>query len=451
MGEFRKKLHRVSPMKIILTGYLFIILVGAGLLCLPISVKAVEGLTSFSDAVFTAASATCVTGLVRFDTYTHWSFFGQLVILGLIQVGGIGFMTFAIYVVSMTKKKIGLTTRVVMQNAISAPQMGGIVKMTRFILMGSLLMEGIGALLLSFYFCPRLGFFKGIWFGIFHSISAFCNAGFDLMGNMAAFSSLTTVGNNWYVNGIIMALIVIGGLGFFVWKDLLNNRFSFKKLRLHSKLVVTMTGALILIGAVLLFLFEQGNQNFVNMPASEKTLSVLFQSITARTAGFNSMDLTTMTQAGQFLLICLMFIGGSAGSTAGGIKTTTFAVFLMSITATMRQKKNMEAFGRRVEDSAARVAASIFCMYLLLTLVVSMTISSLEGLPLLTALFESVSAMGTVGLTLGVTTSLGMVSKWLLILLMFIGRVGSITFLIAFSSDKNRAVSRLPVEKIQVG
>lgn len=446
-----KGLHRISPMKIILAGYLLIIFAGAGLLCLPVSVKAGEAVTSFSDALFTATSATCVTGLVRFDTYTHWSFFGQLVILGLIQVGGIGFMTFAIYVISMTKKKIGLTTRVVMQNSISAPQVGGIVRMTRFIIWGTLLIEGTGAVLLSFYFCPRIGFFKGVWFGIFHSISAFCNAGFDLMGNTEAFSSLTSIGGNWYINIIIMLLIIIGGLGFFVWRDLITNKFSFKKLRLHSKLVLTVSVALIIGGAVLLFLFEYGNPAFDDVSFPQRGLAALFQSVTARTAGFNTMDLAKMTHSGQFILIILMMIGGSSGSTAGGIKTTTFAVFVMTIPSTMRQRKNMEAFGRRMEDGIARAAACIVSMYLFFTSFAAMIISSIEGIPLLTALFESVSAMGTVGLTLGITTKLGMISKCILMLLMFIGRVGSVTLLIAISSDKNRAVSRLPVEKIQVG
>ncbi|MCD2493281.1 Trk family potassium uptake protein [Lacrimispora sp. NSJ-141] len=451
MEKVWKRVHRASPMKIIIAGYFFIILLGAGLLCLPISIKAGESLTSFSDALFTATSATCVTGLVRFDTYTHWSFFGQLVILLLIQVGGIGFMTFAIYAVSMTKKKIGLTTRVIMQNAISAPQVGGIVRMTRFILFGTFLIEGTGAVLLSLYFCPRLGFFEGIWYGIFHSISAFCNAGFDLMGKREPFSSLTTIGGNWYVNGIIMLLIIIGGLGFFVWRDLANNRFSLKKLRLHSKLVLVVTAGLIVFGALLLFVFEQGNADFVQMPFSQKGLSAIFQSVTARTAGFNSMDLAKMTQSSQFLLICLMLIGGSTGSTAGGVKTTTLAVFMVSIVSTMRQKKNMEVFGRRLDDGVIRLATCIFSMYLILSLTVAMALSSIEGIPLLTALFESASAVGTVGLTLGVTTGLGMVSKCLIMFLMFVGRVGSVTILVALASEKNRTVSKLPLEKIQVG
>ncbi len=451
MEKVWKRVHRASPMKIIIAGYFFIILLGAGLLCLPISIKAGESLTSFSDALFTATSATCVTGLVRFDTYTHWSFFGQLVILLLIQVGGIGFMTFAIYAVSMTKKKIGLTTRVIMQNAISAPQVGGIVRMTRFILFGTFLIEGTGAVLLSLYFCPRLGFFEGIWYGIFHSISAFCNAGFDLMGRREPFSSLTTIGGNWYVNGIIMLLIIIGGLGFFVWRDLATNHFSLKKLRLHSKLVLVVTAGLIFFGALLLFIFEQGNADFVQMPFSQKGLSALFQSVTARTAGFNSMDLAKMTQSSQFLLICLMLIGGSTGSTAGGVKTTTLAVFMISIVSTMRQKKNMEVFGRRLDDGVIRLATCIFSMYLILSLTVAMAVSSMEGMPLLTALFESASAVGTVGLTLGVTTGLGMVSKCLIMFLMFVGRVGSVTILVALASEKNRTVSKLPLEKIQVG
>lgn len=444
------KLLKYSPMKIILTGYCLLILTGALLLCLPAASKTGQS-TAFSDAFFTATSATCVTGLVRFDTYMHWSLFGQLVILALIQLGGIGFMTVAISFVALTKHKIGLSTRFVMQNSISAPQVGGIVRMTRFILLGTMLIESIGAILLSFEFCPKFGLLKGIWFSVFHSVSSFCNAGFDLFGGQEQFSSLTAYAGDWYVNLIVMLLIAIGGLGFFVWKDLLCCRFSFSRLKLHSKLVLVITGGLIFLGALFLLIFEFQTPEYKGRPLNQQILQSLFQSVTARTAGYNTIDLGAMTESGKFLIIFLMLIGGSTSSTAGGIKTTTFAVLLLSVVSTMKRKKSIEVFGRRIEDSIFRTVGCIFILYLALTCGVAMIISSVEGLPLLTTLFESTSAICTVGLSFGITPGLGIVSKVLLIFLMLFGRVGSITMLLALTSEKVYTVSKMPVEKIQIG
>ena len=443
-------LHRASPMKIILAGYCLIILLGSLLLWLPVATRARESVP-FSDAFFTATSATCVTGLVRFDTYTCWSGFGQVIILCLIQIGGVGFMTLAITAMAAAGRKIGLQSRMLMQNSISAPHLGGIVRITRFILLGTLLVEGIGVLLLGFYFIPRLGFGEGLWYSVFHAISAFCNAGFDLFGQFSPGSSLTTVGGNWYVNMIIMVLIVVGGLGFLVWKDLLDHRFSFSKLRLHSKIVLITTGVLILGGAACLFWLESGNPSFEAMGGSEKVLTSLFQSVTSRTAGFNSVNLSTMTQASQFVMIILMLIGGSTGSTAGGIKTTTAAVQLLSIRTIFRGRKSVEAYHRSIEDAVVRTASCITCLYLLLSVGVGLVISHLEAIPFLTSLYESVSAIATVGLTLGITAQLGFVSKILLALLMIFGRAGSLTILLAFTSDKKKIAARYPVEKVTVG
>ncbi|MDD7740150.1 MAG: potassium transporter TrkG, partial [Lachnospiraceae bacterium] len=370
MYSLKHRAHHISPMKIIFFGYLLIICIGTLLLCLPFSTKG-DGCTPLSDAFFTATSATCVTGLIRFDTFTHWTTFGQLVILTLIQVGGLGFMTFAISLISLTNRKIGLNSRYIMQSSISAPQMGGIVRMTKFIVLGSLLFEGLGTLLLSFSFCQEFGFGKGLYFALFHSVSAFCNAGFDLMGTRSEFSSLTGYVDNWYVNLIIMVLIVVGGLGFFVWQDLVQHRFHFRKLRLHSKIVLSATGTLIVTGAVFFYLLELPGNSLEGLTGSEKILSCLFQSVTARTAGFNTLDLTRCTESSQFLLTVLMMIGGSTGSTAGGIKTTTFLVLLFSIASTFRQKKSIELFGRRLEDSAIRTACCIFMSYLSVTLIVT--------------------------------------------------------------------------------
>lgn len=443
--------HSVSPMKLILGGYCLIILIGTLLLTLPIAARSGQW-TPISDCFFTATSATCVTGLVRFDTYTHWTMFGQLVILGMIQIGGIGFMTVAIMVMVAARKKISLSQRALMQNSVSAPQLGGIVRMTKFIALGTLVVELIGALLLSFSFVPKFGWAKGIYFSIFHSISAFCNAGFDLMGGTTGkFSSLTGWANDWYVNLVIVALIFVGGLGFFVWYDVLHNHFRFRKLKLQSKMVLSISTGVLLAGAVILFLTENGGEAYAGMPLNERILASLFQSMTCRTAGFNTVDFGAMSEAGIFVMICLMFIGGSTGSTAGGIKTTTFWVLCVSIFATFKRKKNIEAFGRRMEENITRTASCVFMTYLLLACSVAVMISVIEGLPILVTLFEASSAMATVGLTMGITPSISMVSKLLLAFLMLCGRVGSITMLLAFSSEKKVTNSRLPLEQIQVG
>lgn len=392
-----------------------------------------------------------MTGLVRADTCTNWTLFGQAVILVLIQTGGIGFMTICISALSLTKKNIGLASRSLMQNSISAPQLGGIVRMTKFISLGTLLIEGIGALLLAFYFCPLLGLGRGIWYSIFHSISAFCNAGFDLMGIQGEYSSLTSVVGNWYVNLIIMLLIVIGGLGFFVWRNLLDSKFQYKKMLLHTRIVMFVTAFLILGGALLLFLTEHGGDAYHDKSLSEQIAASFFQSVSARTAGFNTVELAKMTEAGRFILICLMMIGGSAGSTAGGIKTTTFAVLMLSIITTFRHRKSVEAFGRRMEDGIARTASCVFMMYLLLSCGGAVLISRIEGIAFLDALFETVSAIATVGLSVGLTPTLGIMSCLILCFLMIFGRVGSMTMLLAFSSNKNIKISSLPLEKVQIG
>lgn len=443
--------HSISPTKWILYGYSLIILIGTLLLTLPVSSRSGEW-TPVSDCFFTATSATCVTGLIRYDTYTHWTTFGQLVIISLIQIGGVGFMTVAVMLMVATGRKISLSQRTIMQNSVSAPQLGGIVRMTKFIAMGTAIVELIGAILLSFSFIPRFGIKQGIYFSVFHSISAFCNAGFDLMGGTTGqFSSLTGWVDDWYVNLIIMSLIVIGGLGFFVWHDVITNRFRFCKLKLHSKMVLSVSFAVMFIGAAILYFTETGHEAYAGMSLDERILASLFQSVTSRTAGFNTANLAEMTDAGIFVMTCLMLIGGSPGSTAGGIKTTTFWVLCVSIFATFKRKKNVEAFGRRMEDDITRTASCVFMIYLLMTCGVAVIISAIENLPLVDTLCESVSAMATVGVTVGITPSLGMISKLLLAFLMICGRVGSVTMLLAFSSEKKITNSRLAMEKIQVG
>lgn len=444
-------------MKLILGGYCAIILVGTLLLALPVATRSPGG-TPVSDCFFTATSATCVTGLVRYDTFTHWTLFGQLVILALIQVGGLGFMTVAILILALARRRISLSQRALMQDSISAPQLSGIVRMTKFIVLGTVVIELTGALLLSAVFIPKFGVGQGIYFSLFHSVSAFCNGGFDLLGGTGGkFSSLTGITGSWgravswYVTTVIMLLIFLGGLGFFVWHDLLDKRLRWSRLRLQSKMVLALSFGLILLGTLALAALEWNGSLFADLSLGERINASLFQSVSVRTAGFNSVDLTKMSEGSLFVMICLMFIGGSTGSTAGGVKTTTFWILCISVIATFRRKKNIEMFGRRMEEGITRTASCVFMTYLLLTTSSAVVISALEGLPLLTALFETVSAMATVGLTLGVTPGLGMASKLLLAFLMLCGRVGSITMLLAFSSDKRVANSRLPLEKVQVG
>ena len=442
--------HQWSTTKLIVLGYLSVITTGTILLMLPISNRQMT-MTPLIDALFTATSATCVTGLVLHDTYTFWSVFGQGVILLLIQIGGIGFMTIAISALTITKKKIGLSQRLLMQESVAAPQVGGIVRMAKVVFGGTLIFEGTGALLLSFYFIPRLGIGKGIYFSIFHAISAFCNAGIDLMGYFDPGTSLMTAADSPLVCLTIMSLIVIGGIGFFVWADIREHKFHLKNYKLHTKIVLTTTCLLIVGGAILIFIFEFGKPSMEGRSLGEQILCALFQSVTPRTAGFNTVDLTQLTGCSKILMVGLMFIGGSPGSTAGGIKTTTMFIMILSIWSEFRERKYIECFRRRMDENALRHASCITMLYGSLIVVGSMIISAVDSVTIQNSIFEAASALGTVGLTLGITPALGLVSHIVLILLMFIGRVGGITILIAFGNHSSRVPSKLPMEKVSVG
>ena len=446
----KRHFWRLSPTRIIVTGYLLIILLGTVLLMLPVSSRA-GVMTPFLDSLFTATSATCVTGLVVHDTFTYWSRFGQLIILLMIQVGGLGFMTMSIVAVMLMRRKIGLRQRYIMQESVSAPQVGGIVRMTRFIVLGTLLLEGIGAVLLSFRFCQEFSFWDGIYRAVFISISAFCNAGFDLMGDRAPFSSLTSMATDPLVNITVMALIIIGGLGFYVWADVVEKRQRFRRYRLHSKLVLTTTAILLLGGTVIYAALEWNGPAYAGYSAPEKLMISAFQSVTMRTAGFNTADLTKMSDGSIIVSIVLMLVGGSSGSTAGGIKTTTFAVLFLSILSELKKKKSIECFNRRIEDETLRHACSIMMLYLSLLLIAAAAICTLDGVTMKEAIFETTSAIGTVGLSLGVTTSLSTLSRLIIIVLMYFGRVGGLTILLLFADLYDPVPSRLPQEKITVG
>ena len=436
--------RKLSSSQIILFGFAGVILVGTLLLLLPFATYSGEGAT-FWDALFTSTSAVCVTGLIVQDTATYWSGFGQAVILLLIQIGGMGVITVAAAITMASGKKRSLMQRSTMQDAISAPQVGGIVRFTGFILKGIFLFELLGALVLMTVFVPEYGL-KGIWLAVFHSISAFCNAGFDLMGTNSPFSSLTAYAAHPVVNITVMLLIVIGGIGFLTWQDIRQNGLHFKRYRMQSKVILATTGILFVLPTIYFFFFE-----FSAEPMGRRLLLSLFQAVTPRTAGFNTADLTALSETGQTLTIGLMLIGGSPGSTAGGMKTTTVAVLFACVVAIFRRRENGRFFGRRIADDTVKNAVTVFLMYITLFLIGGMIISRVEGLPILTCLFETASAIGTVGLTLGITPGLHLISKLILICLMFLGRVGGLTLIFATLSSTKNTLSRLPLEKITVG
>ena len=417
---------------------------------LPVS-SVNKGGTSFLDALFTATSATCVTGLVVHDTATYWSVFGQIVILLMIQIGGMGVVTISVALATISRKRIGLMQRSTMQESIAAPSIGGIVRMARFILKAAIMIELIGAILLMPVFCKEFGAGRGIWYSLFHSISAFCNAGFDLMGDKGAFSSLTGYGRNGLVNIVIIGLIIIGGIGFLTWDDIRRNKFRFKAYRMQSKVILVMTVILILAPFFYFFFGELSRQVWGNMSFGERIWAAAFQAVTPRTAGYNTIDLTRLSETGQAIMILLMLIGGSPGSTAGGMKTTTIAVMFMTAFGVFHRRAETECFGRRIEENTVKFAATIMLMYLTLFLAGGFLISCIENLPMGICLFEAASAIGTVGLTLGLTPTLGTLSRIILIILMYLGRVGGLTLVFAAFSINERGMSKFPREKITVG
>lgn len=438
----RKK--HLSSAQIIIFGFLGAILAGTLLLMLPIASKSGE-MTTFSDSLFTATSAVCVTGLIVLDTATYWSFFGQAVILLMIQIGGLGIVTLAVATAMVAGRKIGLMQRSTLQEAISAPKVGGIVRLAGFILRTTFIAEALGAILLSFVFTKDFGL-KGIWLGVFHSVSAFCNAGFDLMGEAAPFSSLTGYYNQPLVNITLILLIIFGGIGFLVWEDIKTNKLNVRKYRLQSKVVLLTSLALIVIPFLYLYFRE-----FTYLSGAERVFVSLFQSVTTRTAGFNTTDLNALSGTGKSLMSVLMLIGGSPGSTAGGMKTTTIAVLVFSSISVFLKKDDVECFGRRIATITIKNAAAILLMYLMLFSLGGAAISTIENLPLSDCLFETASAIGTVGLTLGITPKLCVFSRLILIALMFFGRVGGLTIIFATVNRTNNNISRKPKEQITVG
>ena len=443
MSDQRIKI-KITTFQIIIFAFALTILMGSALLSLPVSTNDASG-ASFFDALFTSTSAVCVTGLVIRDTWNYWSLFGRTVILLLIQIGGLGIVTVALLIFMLSGKKISLTQRLVMKDAISADRVGGITKLTSFILKLTLFFEISGALILYPVFSKEFGSVNGLGYAIFHSVSAFCNAGFDLMGSYGDYSSLCPYKDNMVINLVIISLIISGGLGFMTWKEISINRWKWHRYKLQSRSVLFMTLLLITVPALYLYLAEYGT-----LPPQERLLASLFQSVTTRTAGFNTRDLNSLNDNGKMIMIILMLIGGAPGSTAGGMKITTIIVLVASAFSTFRDSDSTSLFRRTVKNEIIKKAAALFFMYSVLFLSAAMIISQTEKLPILTCLFETASAIGTVGLSLGITPSLSFLSKAILIFLMFFGRVGGLTIIFATITYRP-ALGEYPSEDISVG
>ncbi|MDE7242501.1 MAG: Trk family potassium uptake protein [Oscillospiraceae bacterium] len=446
----RQKKAKLSSVQIIALGFFIMIMTGTGLLMLPAASNPPGG-ASFGDALFTATSASCVTGLIMQDTGTYWTVFGQLVIITLIQTGGLGFMTIAVLFLMLLRKRLGLREREVVIDSVSYNKLGGIVPFVRLIFFGTLLVEGTGAMLLSVRFVQQYGWGRGIYYGIWHSISAFCNAGFDLMGTHSGpFSSFSAYVDDPLVIVTLCALILTGGLGFLVWDDLLRNQHRWRRYCLQTKVALVMSLLLVAGGTALFFLFERNNLG-AGRPVREQVLAALFDAVSPRTAGFNSTDTGALTPGSLLLTMILMFIGGNPGSTAGGIKTTTIFVILLHTVAGVRRQQSANAFGRSINDSALKRATSVLFTNLLLALTGALAISLVQALPLPELLFEVFSAIGTAGMTTGITRDLAPASKAIIIFLMYCGRVGSISFAVALLEKKALPPVTLPQEDITIG
>ncbi|MBQ9000070.1 MAG: Trk family potassium uptake protein [Clostridium sp.] len=443
-----KRNFKLKGVQILALGFILVILVGALILTLPISTTSGES-TNFFDALFTATSAVCVTGLIVVDTGTYWNMFGQTVIMILIEIGGLGFMSFTTLIAIILGKKITLRERLILQDAMNTFNIQGLVKMVKYVLMFTVSVQFFGALLFSTQFVPEYGLGRGMFYSIFHSISAFCNAGFDIFGN---FSSLTSYNSNAVVILVASALIIIGGLGFTVWSELYSSK-SLKKVSLHSKMVILMTTVLVLGGTVLMFLFENKNVNTIaDMSFIDKVMNSFFASVTPRTAGFNSIPTDGMTTAGQFLTIILMFIGGSPGSTAGGIKTTTIGILIVTIVCVIKGREDAEVFKRRFSKELVYRAFTLIFIGLSLVIVVTMLLSYTEkGASFMALFYEAVSAFGTAGLTLGLTSELSNIGKVLIIFLMYLGRVGPLTVVLSITRKRINSGIKYPEGKILIG
>ncbi len=435
---------KISPAQITVLGFLLLILLGTLLLCLPFA--SAGDSVHFVDALFTATSATCVTGLSTVTTATQWTLFGKIVIIFMIQIGGIGFMTF-MSLTTIVKKSASLSKRKLLMQSAGSIELNGVIKLIQRVLLGTFFIEAIGAIVLSIRFWVRgLSFIKGLWYGIFHSISAFCNAGFDILGD----SSLADYQSDPTILITIACLIIIGGIGFLVWGDFTAHGFRFKKYQLHSKIVVVTT-AFLLVGGTLIFYFTEKNDALANFSEGDRWLNAFFESVTLRTAGFASFDQAALSDGGSFVSYVLMLIGGSPGSTAGGIKTVTFAIVILNAISFARNRDSITIYKKRIQDTTVKHACAIISIYFVATCLVTVIVALIEPFPLDDIIFEVVSAVGTVGLTKGITTSLSIASKLILCLTMFFGRMGGLTLLLAFAEKRNQIKLERPYDKVLIG
>ncbi|MBC5997457.1 Trk family potassium uptake protein [Romboutsia ilealis] len=444
----------MDPAKVMVIGFAAVVLFGAFLLNLPMATKSGESI-GLLDALFTATSAVCVTGLVVVDTATYWSHFGQIVIITLIQIGGLGFMTIATMFALLTKKKINLRERLLIQESLNQKDLSGMVKLTRYVILITFLIEGIGAILLSFTFIPQFGLGRGIWYSIFHAISAFCNAGFDLMGSVSGpFTSLTSYVDNFMIVMTISALIILGGIGFPVMLDVIRTKKA-SRLNMHSKIVIVTTAILIGIGSIFIFVVEFNNPKTLGtLSFPGKLLASFFQSVTTRTAGFNTIDLTLIKESSLFVMMILMFIGASPASTGGGIKTTTLASLVITVRSFISGKGDIEVYERRISGGTITKAIGIFFIATALVVFGTLALSLTdEGFTLVECGFEIVSAIATVGLSIGGSPNLTTMGKVVVMIAMFIGRVGSLTIFVALLSKgaRKKPPVRYPEGKIIVG
>jgi len=442
------KKSKLNEVQVLAIGFALVILIGGIILSLPFS--SLDGnYTNFLDSLFTSTSAVCVTGLVTIDTGTHWNVFGKVIIMLLIETGGLGFMSITIFIAILLGKKITLKDRLIMQEAMNTFNIQGLVKMVQYVLAFTLSVQILGAILLATQFIPQFGWKTGMFFSIFHSVSAFCNAGFDLFGNYA---SLVSYSSNAVVLLTISGLIIIGGLGFTVSLEIFNYRKA-KRFSTHSKMVICITLVLIIFGALFMLLVEYRNlETLANMTFRDKVLNAFFASVTPRTAGFNSISTDGMTMAGKLMTIILMFIGGASGSTAGGLKVTTFGVLAFTLISALKGREDTEAFGRRFSKETVYKAFTLLCISMLLVITVTTILTITEPDKLfIDLLYEATSAFATVGLTAGVTQSIGSISKVVLIITMYLGRVGALTVILAIINKKKKNGIRYPEAKILIG
>lgn len=451
MVKFKKKL-KLSVWQFLSLGFLAAIIIGSLLLMLPFATKSGKT-TSYINALFTATSAICVTGLAPYDTATHWTLFGQLVILLLIQTGGLGFMTFVSAALIVFKREMGIYSRNVLMHDANSGKLNGLKSLVKRIILGTAIFEAAGALILMIRFIPDFGAGNGVYYSVWHSVSAFCNAGFDLMGSEGnEFVSLAAYAKDPLVTLTLTVLILTGGLGFCVWSDCIDCKMNVKKFQLHTKVVLLVNVLILVLGTLLFLLFERENADMADFNFGEKLLVAIFNATTTRTAGFSTIDLASLSNSGYLLMVIFMFIGGNSGSTAGGIKVTTMAVIFMGMLAVFRGRKDINIGKKRIDSALLSQALAIFASCLILIMVSTLAICAIEpDETFRSVLFECVSALSTTGLSISLTPQLGIASKLILILLMFTGRVGILTLALALGSKKTAAEIRRPVDTLYIG